>query len=147
MGNCVGAGNQRTFLLYLLALVGAHLLFIRLAVSLLIRDYLKLEAAAAHAALSGGGATAAPAPAAQGLALACRVLWAARAARPGWLLLLLLAAPTLAMAAALLARHALAAAANITVNEWVNRGRYMYLRHESAGYCNRFDRGVAYNCW
>lgn len=50
------------------------------------------------------------------------------------------------MSGALLARAMALAAANLTVNEWLNRHRYLYLQHEAAGFCNRFDRGAAANC-
>ncbi|GFH31184.1 palmitoyltransferase, partial [Haematococcus lacustris] len=39
------------------------------------------------------------------------------------------------------------AAANLTTNELINRGKYLYLNHEAVGYTNRFDRGVLHNCF
>jgi hypothetical protein len=50
------------------------------------------------------------------------------------------------MAGYLLLRALALAGANLTVNEWLNRHRYVYLQHEGGGFCNRFDRGVAANC-
>lgn len=111
VGNCIGAGNQRAFFGYLLCLVAGQCLFIRLAASVL-----------AH---SGGGGSGVGA------------VWAARAAHPGLLLLLLSQAPALVMSSLLLGRMAFVAAANLTVNEWINRRRYLHLRHETAGFCNR----------
>jgi hypothetical protein len=39
------------------------------------------------------------------------------------------------------------AAANLTVNEWMNRQRYVQLHYTGAGFSNRFDRGVSANCY
>lgn len=109
VGNCVGAGNQRAFLSFLACLVLAHLFFLRLACGLLFRQYLRAEAEAEAATL--------------GPRLLAQSLRAAAAASPGWLLMALLALPTLAASCALLARQAFAAAANLTVNELANRRR------------------------
>jgi hypothetical protein len=129
-------------------------LFMALTARLLVQDYLAAlalstggGARAAAAAVGGVGAAAAAAAPPTGLRLLAAALWAAQASRPGWLLLLALALPTLAAAAGLLARHALLAAANLTVNEWVNRSRYLYLNQDAGGYSNRFDRGPAANCF
>jgi hypothetical protein len=51
------------------------------------------------------------------------------------------------VSSSLVLRQAALAAANLTTNEWLNRKRYPYLQHEAAGFCNRFDRGAAHNCW
>ena len=125
VGNCVGEGNQREFVAYLASMFAAQCLFVSLATGLLVRS---------GASISGGGGAG-----------ALRALWAARAAHPGWLLLLLLQAPLLPLAGAQLARALLLAAANLTLNEWANRRRYAYLQHPAAGLCNRFDRGPAHN--
>jgi hypothetical protein len=61
--------------------------------------------------------------------------------------LVLLQVPALFISIPLLVRALALAAANLTVNEWVNRHRFLYLQHETAGFCNRFDRGPAHNCW
>lgn len=47
----------------------------------------------------------------------------------------------------LLGRALICIAANLTVNELMNRQRYSHFNHELAGYCNRFDRGLLYNCY
>eukprot|EP00775_Hariotina_reticulata_P008923 gene8923-9100_t len=76
-----------------------------------------------------------------------QALWAAAGPSTGLLLLLLLQVPALFISIPLLVRALALAAANLTVNEWVNRQRYLYLQHENAGFCNRFDKGLAHNCW
>lgn len=55
--------------------------------------------------------------------------------------------PTMFMSGYLLFRALGLAAANLTVNEWMNRARYVHLHHTGAGFSNRFDRGVAANCY
>jgi hypothetical protein len=55
--------------------------------------------------------------------------------------------PTMFMSGFLLMRALLLAAANLTVNEWMNRYRYVHLHYTGAGFSNRFDRGVAANCY
>ncbi|KAF6254067.1 DHHC palmitoyltransferase-domain-containing protein [Scenedesmus sp. NREL 46B-D3] len=82
----------------------------------------------------------------QGWWLLAKALWAAAGSSPGLLLLLLLQLPSLLVSCSLLLRALALAAANLTVNEWLNRRRYLYLQHQ-AGFCNRFDRGPAHNCW
>lgn len=51
------------------------------------------------------------------------------------------------MSGFLLMRALFLAAANLTVNEWMNRHRYVHLHYTGAGFSNRFDRGVAANCY
>lgn len=65
------------------------------------------------------------------------------------LLLILLRAqvPTILMSGFLLFRALGLAAANLTVNEWMNRQRYVHLHYTGAGFSNRFDRGVGANCY
>lgn len=75
-----------------------------------------------------------------------RALWHAPASHPALLLLAALQAPLLVAALIMAGRMGFGIAANVTVNEMVNRFRYSYLNHELAGYCNRFDRGVGPNC-
>jgi hypothetical protein len=55
--------------------------------------------------------------------------------------------PTMFMSGFLLMRALFLAAANLTVNEWMNRHRYVHLHYTGAGFSNRFDRGVAANCY
>jgi len=55
--------------------------------------------------------------------------------------------PTMLMSGFLLFRALALAAANLTVNEWLNRHRYVYLHYTGAGFSNRFDRGIATNCY
>ncbi|KAL6763003.1 hypothetical protein V8C86DRAFT_3086322 [Haematococcus lacustris] len=58
------------------------------------------------------------------------------------------AAAPLALAGLFLAcRTLFNATANLTTNELINRGKYLYLNHEAVGYTNRFDRGVLHNCF
>lgn len=45
--------------------------------------------------------------------------------------------PLLPVGAFLALRSAMCIMANLTTNELYNRTRYLYLNHESAGYCNR----------
>lgn len=63
---------------------------------------------------------------------------------PGCLCLQL---PTMFMSGFLLLRALGLAAANLTVNEWLNRQRYVHLHYTGAGFSNRFDRGVGANCY
>jgi hypothetical protein len=82
----------------------------------------------------------------QGWWLTLKALWTAASHSPGLLLLLMLQLPGLFISCSLLFRALALAAANLTVNEWMNRHRYLYLQHQG-GFCNRFDRGPAHNCW
>lgn len=54
IGNCVGAGNQRTFVLFLAALCLAQLLFCKLLGGLLVTQYLKQQGAGLEAAATTG---------------------------------------------------------------------------------------------
>lgn len=55
--------------------------------------------------------------------------------------------PTMFMSGFLLFRALALAAANLTVNEWMNRQRYVHLHYTGAGFSNRFDRGIGANCY
>jgi hypothetical protein len=136
LGACVGEGNQRAFLAYLVFLASAQAL-------LLSRG---LEELAGGVAVSASSAAA------------------SRAARQPLQLLLLALLPCFALSLGLLARHALLAAAGLTLNEWINRARYSYLQRGTIvvaaapsgngqsgplvlpAFCNRFDEGPAVNC-
>lgn len=74
---------------------------------------------------------------------ACKLAAAAAATVPP----LRLQVPTMFMSGYLLFRALGLAAANLTVNEWMNRARYIHLHYTGAGFSNRFDRGVAANCY
>jgi hypothetical protein len=37
-------------------------------------------------------------------------------------------------------------ASNLTTSELIKRRELSHFNHESAGYCNRFDRGAGHNC-
>ncbi len=78
VGNCIGAGNQRTFFLYLATMLASQLLFMQLASTLLVRAY-----SSSHG-LHGDG-TAGP----RGLHLLLLSLWQARLSHPGWLMMVL----------------------------------------------------------
>jgi hypothetical protein len=117
---CVGQGNQRVFLVFLAAALVAQLLFTSQAFALIAAN---AAAAAPHAA---------------GLAGLLRRVYLASVLHPGLLLLALAQVPLGASLAFLLARGLLGAAANLTVNEFVNRERYLHLKHETAGFCNRW---------
>jgi hypothetical protein len=85
---------------------------------------------------------AAAAPHAAGLLGLLHRVHLASVLQPGLLLFALAQTPLGCVLAFLLARSLLAAAANLTTNEYFNRARYLHLRHETAGFCNRWA-GVA----
>jgi hypothetical protein len=164
VANCIGAGNQRSFTAYLAALVLGQGLFLATLWAALRGEAAAAAAAAAQAAAGGllagamttgsGSILGGPVPqgqaggvAAEGGVTAWRVVALGAAHHPGWLLLGLFMVVSSIAAWVLLLRQLANIAANLTTNEWVNRGRYIYLQHDSGGYANRFDRGPLHNCW
>jgi DHHC palmitoyltransferase len=173
IGNCVGGRNLPTFLLWLAAMLFGQLLLSHLLTGMLLQRHAGTVLAQASGSqrvdslptLDGGGAgggtvglSSAAAAELELLALAqrgwgprawvatARGLGAAASSSPGLLLLLMVQLPCALFAASLLLRGLALAAANLTVNEWLNRTRYPYLLH-AGGYSNRFDRGPVHNCW
>lgn len=128
--NCVGEKNQRLFMSWLIVMVTSQVLYIGLLLKYLVASS---TAAALQAQL--------PPPSS-----ALAALWQSRIPHQGLLLMAVVQMPLLLMALTLGARMAFGIASNLTVNEMINRGRYDYMKHAGAGYCNRFDRGLLANC-
>lgn len=131
VGNCVGVGNRRAFLGYLILLWIAEVAFFRLA-GRFWRRVLAVQVLGSHtlpgmlAVLRHAGALAR--------------LW------PGTLLVCLLTVFILGGTTFLLARQLFLAAANLTTNELLLRHKYGYLQAADRSFRNPFDEGPASNC-
>eukprot|EP00887_Chlorella_sp_A99_P002890 scaffold6.g2890.t1 len=131
VNNCVGAGNRRAFMGYLLSLWAAEALWLSLAGTFWRRA---LQTQLLHSeGLPSGWEVARHA-----LALAA---WA-----PGTAFLHCLVALILAGTSYLAGRQLLCVAGNLTTNELLMRSKYGYLHAPDHSFSNPFDEGPAANC-
>ncbi|EFJ44081.1 hypothetical protein VOLCADRAFT_95695 [Volvox carteri f. nagariensis] len=144
IGNCVGEGNERTFAAWLLLMVRAGLglwvcqvLVVHVTLSFVLQRHLAVS----------GAAAASSAPDTGPRAMWAALCWAAGAPERWLLLLGGVQALCLIPGTFLAGRQAFLILANLTANELINRKRYGYLQDDEGSYCNRFDRGVALNCF
>ncbi|KAL4457408.1 hypothetical protein ABPG75_012273 [Micractinium tetrahymenae] len=131
VGNCVGVGNRRSFLGYLLSLWAAELLWLRLA-GHFWRRVVGQEVLSRHT-LAGVLEAVQQVP-------ALARLW------PGTLLTSLVVLFICLGTTFLLLRQCLCAAANLTTNELLLRHKYGYLKAADHTFLNPFDEGPAANC-
>eukprot|EP00955_Chlamydomonas_euryale_P091693 364640-Chlamydomonas_euryale.AAC.10 len=127
VGNCIGEGNQRIFVLYLWMVFACQLGIIP-ACAAFMRQL--------HVAEAGGSGALLPA-----------LLYASDGHHHGLLLMMVLHCVLVFPGGYLALRGAFCAASNLTVSELIKRRTLPYLNHELAGYCNRFDRGSLANCY
>lgn len=146
--NCVGQGNQRVFAAFLFNMMTAQLTWLYIGFNYLQQLY--ISEALQHSMDSTGGT---PSHSTEEI-LVAKSVWCswdgfthATIHHRGILFLLLVQVPFTIAAIILSGRMAFCIAANLTVNELINRKRYTYLNHELAGYSNRFDRGTVHNCF
>ncbi|GLC60858.1 hypothetical protein PLESTB_001684100 [Pleodorina starrii] len=137
IANCVGEANERSFAAWLFTMWVTQILVVYVAVSFMMQRHL---AATGQTAASSAPDTG---PAAVWAALR----WAAAGHERGLLLMAGLQALCFIPGSYLAARQAFCILANLTANELINQHRYNYLQDDRGGYCNRFDRGVALNCF
>ncbi|GIL63959.1 hypothetical protein Vafri_17867 [Volvox africanus] len=137
IANCVGEANERAFAAWLFVMWVTQVLVVHVGISYMLQRYLT----------DSGAAAASSAPDTGPLAVLRAVCWAAEGPERGVLLLAVLQALCLIPGTFLAGRQALCILANLTANELINRQRYSYLQDEQGGYCNRFDRGSAHNCF
>ncbi len=121
--NCVGQGNQRAYVTYLITAIITEATFVMHSFSAMVATYAAVHPAAAASMGSIG--------------LLLRSVHSAGGSHPGLLLFTLLHMPLWFALVFLLLRSLLCIAANLTTNELMNRDRYLHLRHETAGFCNR----------
>ncbi|GIL93507.1 hypothetical protein Vretimale_19926 [Volvox reticuliferus] len=137
IANCVGEANERSFAAWLFVMWVTQLLVVHVGISYILQRYLT----------DSGAAAASSAPDTGPLAVWRAVCWAAAGPERGLLLLAMLQALCFIPGTFLAGRQALCILANLTANELINRQRYSYLQDDQGGYCNRFDRGSALNCF
>mmetsp|Transcript_23010 Transcript_23010/g.50507 ORF Transcript_23010/g.50507 Transcript_23010/m.50507 type:complete len:815 (+) Transcript_23010:66-2510(+) len=132
VGNCIGEGNQRLFFTYITAMLVAQILYFGMSCSFL-QQLQDMEQGQPPVGPSWRGLL--------------YVLPYAASTHRGLLLAAVLQMLICIGVTYLFVRGLFCIASNLTTSELLTRQRYPYLNHETAGYSNRFDRGVLHNCW
>ncbi|GAB4820982.1 hypothetical protein N2152v2_008028 [Parachlorella kessleri] len=133
VGNCVGMGNRREYLGYLVTLFIAELFWFALALRffgrVLLTDVLHSHASELPSAWA-----------------IVRHTFALGKVYPGSAYLALLMVPITLGTAALAGRQAFCVLANLTTNELLGRDKYGYLHAQDGTFSNPFDKGPLTNC-
>lgn len=122
VNNCVGAGNQRWFLMFITSMLIGQICFVIISTLFFYRETSKHDGSR---------------------------FWAFLSVLEGALHVTFMASIQVVFGmgnAFLVARAVFGAVANLTVNEGMNHFRYKYLSDNRGGYFNPFDRGCCVNC-
>lgn len=131
VANCVGRGNRRAFVGYLVSLLAAEVLWLLLAMTF-HRRVLQITVLRTHELPP--------------LWAVARYIFTLGALMPGTTYMTVLVVAICGGTTYLTARQLWCVCANLTINEWIMRRRYDYLKAEDGSFFNPFDQAPLGNC-